>query len=86
MWAVCSSADSVQEDREGLGVSGGSAEIASRLGFSEPIPTSGSSVVTIQVGLGRNPRETENCRWLSGFISSQEDREVPWGSRSAEHV
>lgn len=75
-WAVCGSADCVQEDREGLGVSGGSAEIASRLGFSEPIPTSGSSAVTIQVGLGQNPRETEKCRWLSGLISSQEDREV----------
>lgn len=78
MWAVCTSADCVQEDREGLGVSGRSAETASRLGFSEPIPTSGSSAVTIHVGLGleQNPRETEKCRWLSGLISSQEDREL----------
>ena len=51
-WAVCISADCVQEDREGLGVSGRSAEIASRLGFSEPIPTSGSSAVASHVGLG----------------------------------
>ena len=61
--------------------------MASRPGFSEPIPTSRSSAVPIQVGLGlgKKPRESEKCRRLNG-LSSQKAGRQPEGVGSGGRV